>query len=268
MIKKYSYFLEANKPDIDWVNGTHNNNLSIDFIGHNQRAIANLCEICKDLIRNELSQSRLFLFIKNDFIKLFGEESFDFISDRANSFLNSLDKVDLSVIDHKLVAILDDISLHKEEDYTIAKSIAYKNYTYDKFYSGSMHMESIKYASDRNNNHRYLIASLIRDYTLLLRRAYERGTSNLNLGGIVHDISSFLELYSPEIYIMFGSYNNRHISGTGFNLAILEKSIENNIDYLLKDINYLSCQWDMTKGERKYSSDIEIFNYTFRILLK
>lgn len=170
-----------------------------------------------------------------------GDGWFDRIKDHINTFIKSLENVDLEYIDDRFYDIWDKYSIKsKWINYSIISS-DYKEK--EKKYNSSFIL-----GNDKSID--YIIRDII--YKILSE------TTSISPENI-------LKTYRPAIFIKF-----EHHSG-----HMYVKEIENDIDYILPTIlptiDYDEVIWDHGRGYRDNGSRYEnfrIYDYTIKIVLK
>lgn len=232
-----------------------------------------------------------------------GDGYWDKINNLVDRILKSLSKVNIYNINDRMLDVYDEIPLSKKS-YTMT-CVAYGDWNkYDDpstyKYNGLIYVPD---ASKREYIISHIIESII--YPTLwiginppikLRRRAEElyvlepkwNCSNFNIdnfsiindvkdGGIVisdfqinekrkYSVDKVLGMYKPCVSIFIGGHDG--ISTGKMNLKKLESDIDEVLPSILPELDYDEVIFDMNRGSRRYEEDIDIYDYTLKILLK
>lgn len=234
-----------------------------------------------------------------------GKGYFEKIEERISKINNSLDKVDIDYINDRLYEIFDEYS---DKTKYVMKSVLYGDYeNYDSKssyrYSGSisydysksynhliLHMIKeiiyptlyIGYPSIKlrmNDSERYVTdekyqccnfdISKYHVYNMVLRNSVMPNNSRISTFDLSkknkYNTDNLIDMYRPGIYVSIGGGPEDNIK---MNLRQIESQIDKILPSILHDLDYEEVIFDNTRGDRKYDDNIDIQDYTFKILLK
>lgn len=80
-----------------------------------------------------------------------------------------------------------------------------------------------------------------------------------------YNTDNLIDMYRPGIYVSIGGGPEDNIK---MNLRQIESQIDKILPSILHDLDYEEVIFDNTRGDRKYDDNIDIHDYTFKILLK
>lgn len=125
--------------------------------------------------------------------------------------------------------------------------------TEDKYKCENFNIDNYSIKEGDNINDRKDIATIITSYNIDDKRKY---SSN-----------KILEMNKPAILVVMGGHSNAYLTGK-MNLKKLEADIDEVLLSILPTINYEEVLFDVSRFDRQFSDDTEIYDYTFKILLK
>jgi len=82
-----------------------------------------------------------------------------------------------------------------------------------------------------------------------------------------YSIDKILDMYKPCIAINIGGYQDAHSTGK-MNMRKLESDIDEVLPSILPTLDYEEVIFDSSRGDRRFDDDIDIYEYTIKILLK
>ena len=83
---------------------------------------------------------------------------------------------------------------------------------------------------------------------------------------IKYDIDKILDMYKPGIVIRIGNLEG-HMTGK-MNLRKLESGIDEILPSILPTLDYEEVIFDSSRGDRRFDDDMDVYDYTIKILLK
>jgi hypothetical protein len=81
-----------------------------------------------------------------------------------------------------------------------------------------------------------------------------------------YSIDKILEMYKPAVIIEIGNRDNS-ISTGGMNLKNLESLIDESLESILPTLDYEEVIYDMSRGNRQFDENSDVYDYTVKILL-
>jgi hypothetical protein len=82
-----------------------------------------------------------------------------------------------------------------------------------------------------------------------------------------YSIDKILDMYKPCITINIGGYQDPHSTGK-MNLRKLESGIDEVLPSILPTLDYEEVIFDSSRGDRRFDDDMDVYDYTIKILLK
>lgn len=81
-----------------------------------------------------------------------------------------------------------------------------------------------------------------------------------------YSVDKILDMYKPCITINIGGYSDSHLTGK-MNLKKLESDIDEVLPAILPTLDYEEVIFDSSRGNRQFDDNIDIYDYTIKILL-
>jgi hypothetical protein len=82
-----------------------------------------------------------------------------------------------------------------------------------------------------------------------------------------YSIDKILDMYKPCVVINIGGYQDAHSTGK-MNLRKLESDIDEVLPSILPALDYEEVIFDSSRGDRRFNDDVDVYDYTIKILLK
>jgi hypothetical protein len=73
-------------------------------------------------------------------------------------------------------------------------------------------------------------------------------------------------MYVPAVVIEIGNRDNSIASG-GINLKKIELMIDDALESVLPTLDYKEVVFDQSRFDRKFDDDVDVYDYTIKILL-
>ena len=80
-----------------------------------------------------------------------------------------------------------------------------------------------------------------------------------------YNIDKIIDIYMPGIFIEIGQ---KDYAQDPINLKKVEKDFDDAMPSILSKLDYVDVIWDDSRGTRKFDDDMNIYDYTVKILLK
>jgi hypothetical protein len=221
-----------------------------------------------------------------------GDGYYDKISTHVNNISKAFDKVDLEEIRYRMYDVFDNyLFTERSCEFGIIYGDYYKE---DGYFNGMLFSKEFDFINTyieiaKNIVFPTLKIGDIRD-DIWLRESSEKkyvtdkkyqcvnfniddydidATSYTSLWGYKdkkkYSVDRVIQFYQPAICIRVGG--NWSMRGGKFNLEQIEKDLDETLPMILPTIDYKKVIWDMNKGDRRYSSDMDIDEYTLKIWL-
>jgi len=81
-----------------------------------------------------------------------------------------------------------------------------------------------------------------------------------------YSVDKILDMYKPCVTINIGGYSDSHLTGK-MNLRKLESDIDAVLPSILPTLDYEEVIFDVSRGNRQFDDDSDIYDYTIKILL-
>jgi hypothetical protein len=81
-----------------------------------------------------------------------------------------------------------------------------------------------------------------------------------------YSIDKIISMYVPAVVIEIGNRDNSIASG-GINLKKIELMIDDALESVLPTLDYKEVVFDQSRFDRKFDDDVDIYDYTIKILL-
>jgi hypothetical protein len=209
-----------------------------------------------------------------------GEGYYYKISNHVDKIVNSMNNADVNFLKEYLGKIIE---VHTNT-YSIKKCLLYGDYenVNDKRFNGALY-------SNNEKQHINILIHILKDILSPIVSIcetqeqlfvtdkkyqlskfdiinYKLATSDFK-NRKLYSIENLLEMNQPGIVINIGNSFTTSIANNSFSLSRLENDFDKYLPYILTKFDYQEIIWDLTRGQRMFSSHRLIDNYDLKIIL-